>query len=74
MTPMTRLLIFVAAFGLAASAASACDVHQTHSAGKVDDTKVASVTSEEPQNMSTPETATADSTVIVTDQIPAQAE
>jgi uncharacterized protein YdbL (DUF1318 family) len=75
---MTRLLIFAAAFGLAASAANACDVHQMHTAGKVDETKVASVTNEDAKNastnMSTPTSAPTDSTVIITDQVPAQAE
>jgi hypothetical protein len=72
---MTRLLIFAAAFGLAASAASACDVHQMHTAGKVDETKVASVTNEEAKNMSTPATtASTETPVIVTDQVPAETE
>lgn len=50
---MTRLLILAAVFGLAASQASAaCDFHQT--ASKVDTTKVASISTEDSQKMSTP--------------------
>jgi hypothetical protein len=78
MTPMTRLLIVAVSLAFATSVAGACDVHQMHTAGKVDETKVASVTKEDatnaPTNMSTATTAPTDSTVIITDQVPAQAE
>jgi uncharacterized protein YdbL (DUF1318 family) len=74
MTPMTRLLVFAAAFGLAASAANACDVHQMHTAGKVDETKVASVAKSDEQKMSTPDQAATASTVIIEDEKTAPAE
>jgi hypothetical protein len=63
MTGMMRLLILAAAFGLAASQAwAACDYHQT-TASKVDTTKVASVSKEDTQKMSTP--APQPSTVVI---------
>lgn len=50
---MTRLLILAAALSMGAShAVAACDFHNT--ASNVDTTKVASVTNEDPQTMSTP--------------------
>ena len=50
---MTRVLILAGALGLAASQAMACDFMRSASA-KVDDTKVASITTDEQKNMSTP--------------------
>ena len=71
---MTKLLIIAESFSLAASAAFACDIHEMHTAGKVDETKVASVTSGDGQKMSVPETAPTTSTLIVDEQKAAPAE
>jgi hypothetical protein len=65
---MTKLLIIAASFSLAASAAFACDIHDMHTAGTVDETKVASVASGDEQKMSVPETAPTTSTLIVDQQ------
>jgi hypothetical protein len=65
---MTKLLIIAASFSLAASSALACDVHEMHTAGKVDETKVASVTAGEEQKMSVPDTAQTSSTLIIDEQ------
>ena len=72
---MTRLLILAASLGLAISQAAACDFHQT-TASKVDETKVASITTNQTQNMSKPASQSTDSTVIVKKEAaqPAQAE
>jgi len=75
---MTRLLIVAASLAFATSVAGACDIHEMHSAGNVDETKVASVANEDaanaPTKMSTPASAPTDTTVIITDEVPAQAE
>jgi hypothetical protein len=49
---MKRLLITAASLGFAVSGAAACDF--LHTASKVDDTKVASISADKPSNMSTP--------------------
>jgi len=75
---MKRLLITVACLGFAVSGAAACDF--LHTASKVDDTKVASITADKAQNMSTPVAAptTQNTPVIVKQQTdskaPAQTE
>lgn len=50
---MTRVLVLAASLGLVASQALACDFMRSAST-QVDDTKVASVTSDEQTKMSTP--------------------
>jgi hypothetical protein len=61
---MTRVLILAASIGLAVvQAAAACDFHQT--ASKVDETKVASTTTDDQKNMSMPSSQSTQSTVIV---------
>ena len=51
---MTKLLIVAATLGLAiSSAAAACDFHQSASV-ETDEAKVASITADKAQNMSTP--------------------
>jgi hypothetical protein len=69
-----KRLIIAASFSLAASAAFACDIHQMHTAGKVDETKVASVTKSDEQKMSTADQAATASTVIIEDEKTAPAE
>ena len=69
---MTKLLIIAASLSISASAAFACDIHAAGHASKVDDTTVASVTSDEAQKMST-STATA-STVVLEDETAAPAK
>jgi hypothetical protein len=48
---MKRLLIIAASLGFAVSGAAACPLH---TASKADDTKVASISADQAQNMSTP--------------------
>jgi hypothetical protein len=63
---MTRLLLIAASLGFAVSGAAACDY--LHSASNVDETKVASVSTDQApvQNMSTPApAATTDGTAVV---------
>jgi hypothetical protein len=76
---MKRLLITAASLGFAVSGAAACDF--LHTASKVDDTKVASISADKAQNMSTPVAQpTADNTPVVVkqqqidSQAPAQSE
>jgi hypothetical protein len=66
---MTRLLILAASLGLLASQAMACDFMR--SAAKVDDTKVASIATEQAAktpNMSVPVTQPAPATVLPKDE------
>jgi hypothetical protein len=75
---MTKLLIIAASLSITASAAYACDIHpvDAHASKVVDDTTVASVTSDEAQKMSTPSSAATASTVVLEDETaaPANAE
>ena len=68
---MTKLLIIVATLGFAASSATACDFMHSASA-KTDDTKVASISANKPQNMSTPiAQPSPDGTPVIIEQQPA---
>jgi hypothetical protein len=60
---MTRFLIIAASLGFAVSGAAACDF--LHSASNVDETKVASVTTDEAQKMSTPAAPTTTETMLI---------
>ena len=68
---MTRFLIIAATLGFAVSSAAACDF--MHSAeNKTDDTKVASISADKPQNMSTPVSQPLPvGTTVIVDQQPA---
>jgi peroxiredoxin len=70
---MKMLLITAASLGFAVSSAAACDF--LHTASKVDDTKVASISADKPQNMSTPvaQPTTENTPVVIKKQTDSQA-
>ena len=71
---MKRLLIIAASLGFAVSGAAACDF--LHTAGKADDTKVASISADKPDNMSTPvaQPTTENTPVVIKKQTEAPAQ
>ena len=70
---MKMLLITAASLGFAVSSAAACDF--LHTASKVDDAKVASITADKAQNMSTPvaQPTTENTPVVIKKQVDTQA-